>query len=167
MSSGYKGYLETQEHNKKYPKINSVDPKERYDRVYGFMRRDSKQHAVERNIRWYEEFIKRGGKYVEENKGRFLNYIEELKGELDEAKKTRLAMTLQTLIDMEQGIINNTTQGIWLSYPHTLEVVKTDENKDRHVIVHLCTGEKFKGIRKWDAECRQPRYSKVKLLEKI
>ena len=167
MSSGYKGFLETQEHSKKYPKITSVDPQERYDRVYGFMKRDSKQHAIESNIRWYEEFIKDDGKYVRENMAKFLNYIEELKGELNEAKKVRIAMTLQTINEMENGVINNTTQGIWLSYPYTLEVTNIDENKDKYCIVHLCTGENFRGVRKWDTELRNPYYRKVKLLEKI
>ena len=166
MSSGYKGYLETQEHRKKYPKIRSVDPQERYDRVYGFMKRNSQQYRAEWSIGWYEHLIKEFS-IVGNEKKRFLDKIEQLKTELDETKKVRIAMTLKVLEEMDKGIINNTTQGIWLSYPHTLEVVKTDENKDRHVIVHLCTGEKFRGIRKWDVEFRQPRYSKVKLLEKI
>jgi hypothetical protein len=94
MSSGYKGFLETQEHSKKYPKITSVDPQERYDRVYGFMKRDSKQHTIESHIRWYEEFIKDDGKYVRENMAKFLNYIKELKGELDEPTKVELTIKI-------------------------------------------------------------------------
>lgn len=186
MSRGYKVNNLVLDHNKKYPRITSVDPEERYDRVFGFMVRTSHQYAAARQVRWYEEFVKDDSPYVKENKKRFMEDIKRYKDNLDEAIERRIYLTHKVLKEMSEGVINTITQGIWLSYPHTTEVVKIDEHKDKYIILTLCTGEKFYAYKKW-IEYDTPRgrydyfkqrwitkkpihkqfYSKLKILRKL
>lgn len=149
MSRGYKQDNKVLDHNKKYPVIKTVDPQERYDRVFGFMARTSHHYSIGRHLNWYQEFIKDDSPYIRKNKQRFLDDINKYKSELDEAFERRIYLTHKILKEMSEGIINNATQGIWLSYPHTTEAVKVDEYKNKYFIVYLCTGEKFYARKKW------------------
>ena len=67
MSRGYKVNNLVLDHNKKYPRITSVDPEERYDRVFGFMARTSHQYAANRKLRWWDEFVKRDSPYIKDS----------------------------------------------------------------------------------------------------
>lgn len=174
MNRGYKVNNLILEHNKKYPRITSVDPEERYDRVFGFMVRTSRYISAEQHLNWWKNFAI--------NK----EEIKKWEHELTEAYERRINLTHKVLKEMSEGVINTITQGIWLSYPHTTEVVKIDEHKDKYIILTLCTGEKFYAYKKW-IEYDNPRgrydyfnqrwitkkpihkqfYSKLKILRKL
>lgn len=186
MSNSYKINNIVVNHNKKYPHITCIDPEERYDRVFGFMARTSRQYAANRQLRWWSEFISGDSSYIKENKKRLFEDLEKYKNNLDEAIKRRIYLTHKVLKEMSEGTINNITQGIWLSYPHTIENVYIDENHNKHFILKLCTGEKFHAYKKWieydntrgrydyflqkwitKKPIHKQFYSKIKLLEKI
>ena len=170
----------------KWPKLNSIDPEERYHRVFDFMNRNSRYYSCCRSLKFHENFIKDDSPYVKENMQRFLKDIEDCKIAKNDAYKRRIELTHKVLKEMSEGIINNTTQGIWLSYPHSKELVKIDDNKDKYFILTLCTGEKFYAYKKW-IEYNTPRakydyfnsrwikrkpihkrfYSKLKILYKL
>ena len=137
MSKNYKQNNLVVTHNKKWLKLHEVDSEERYDRVYSFMARTSRYISAEQHLNWWKNFAI--------NK----EEIKKWEYELAEAHERRINLTHKVLKEMSEGIINNLTQGIWLSYPHTKEVVKIDEYKTKYYIITLNTGEKFYACKNW------------------
>ena len=115
MSKNYKQNNLVVTHNKKWLKLHEVDSEERYDRVYSFMARTSRYISAEQHLNWWKNFAI--------NK----EEIKKWEQELDEAHERRINLTHKVLKEMSEGIINNLTQGIWLSYPYTKEVQSLGE----------------------------------------
>lgn len=124
-----------------------IDLYERYDRVFNFMTRTSKYYHANRQLKWWQNFIK--DVIDEDHKKDILKYIDKCKLELEDAKERRIYLTHKTLKDMSEGIINNLTQGIWLSYPHIKYNYYFDEYKNKYFIIKLNTGEEFLCRQKW------------------
>ena len=137
MSKNYKQNNLVVTHNKKWLKLHEVDSEERYDRVYSFMARTSRYISAEQHLNWWKNFAI--------NK----EEIKKWEQELAEAHERRINLTHKVLKEMHEGIVNTITQGIWLSYPHKIELVKIDDNKDKYYILTLCTGEKFYAYKHW------------------
>lgn len=116
-----------------------VDEKERYERIFSFMKRNAHVAGLERHIIWVTQYLP--DCYTDADK-------EKAYAQLEEAKALQKELADKVFEEMQKGIVNTTTQGIWLSYNKGFERLEDLPDKSRRYIMTLETGEKFLTERK-------------------
>lgn len=116
-----------------------VDKKERYERIFSFMKRNAHVSSIENLIKWVTQYLP--NYYTDADR-------EDAYAKLEEAKALQKELADKVFEDMQNDIINTTTQGIWLSYNKCFERLEDLPDKSRRYIMTLETGEKFLTERK-------------------
>lgn len=149
---------------------------ERLTRLWEFLKRNVKIKSIENDIEWYKRVIKREEMlspvaiknyvtniYSNFDKGehvykkvlsKYKNSLKETENNLIEAWKKHDELYKQTICDLFNGVINNITQGIWLSY----KKIKREKLKGYQRLITIQTGEKF---------LTEKRYGRYKIINKL
>lgn len=121
-----------------------VDLEERYKRIFSFMKRNAKVAGKERHIRWMTQYFPNC--YTDADR-------EKAYAQLEEAKVLQKELADKVFEEMQNGVINTTTQGIWFSYRKNFKRLSDLPDRSRHYIMTLETGEKFLTERKYTEPC--------------
>lgn len=132
---------------------------ERLTRLWDFLKRNVKINSIEKHIEYYKKRVKEVSEHIDDTSyshwafpgvkngkssydcafNSFNRSLKEYEEKLHEAWKEHEKLWKQTIVDLYNGVINNITQGIWLSYPK----VHIEKMEGGFRILTIRTGERF------------------------
>ena len=132
---------------------------ERLTRLWDFLKRNVKINSIEKNIEYYKKRVKEVSEHIDDTNyshwafpgvkngkssydcafNSFNRSLKEYEEKLHEAWKEHEKLWKQTIVDLYNGVVNNITQGIWLSYPK----VYIEKIEGGFRILTIRTGERF------------------------
>ena len=161
---------------------------ERLIRLWDFLKRNVKINSIEKYIESYKKQVEEISEHIDDvnyshwafpdiEKGKssydcafnsFNQTLKEYEEKLHEAWNEHEKLWKQTIVDLYNGVVNNITQGIWLSYPK----VHIEKTEGRFRIITIRTGERFlaRKIRcsKWNQSSKKKhRKNKFVIIKKI
>lgn len=132
---------------------------ERLILLWDFLKRNTQINSIEKKVVFYQKQIEKISGHIDDDNyshwafpwvqngkssydyafNSFNRSLKEYEEKLHEAWKEHEKLWKQTIVDLFNGVVNNITQGIWLSYPK----VYIEKIENRFRIVTIRTGERF------------------------